>query len=63
MYTNIDGLSNKVELLTKKIGDNQPHIIMITETKMRPSDESAVYFKAREYTVYRKERSLRGEEG
>ena len=27
---------------------------------MRPSDESAVYFKAREYTVYRKERSLRG---
>ena len=61
--TNIDGLSNKKDLLSTLINNEQPHTIMITETKMCPSNVSSDYFKCneykKEYNVYRKERPSR----
>ena len=59
IYTNIDGISNKVDVFQLYINQEKPHIILLTETKLMSADLSLDYFKVPSYTVYRKDRNSR----
>ena len=60
MYTNIDGISNKIVDFSLRVDKFKPHIIFITETKLFSSDLTSDYFKIDKYTAYRKERNRLG---
>ena len=56
MYSNIDGISSKKDLFTLCVNREQPHVILITETKMSPDMQTGDYFKVSGYTCYRRDR-------
>ena len=56
IYTNIDSIKNKVSLFRSLIVDVKPHVILVTETKLCPSDDSNKYFGYSNYVLYRKDR-------
>ena len=47
-------------MFKKRIDEVQPHIILITETKLNPNDQVSEYFKIAKYNYIRKDRVARG---
>ena len=56
MYTNIDGISNKITEFSLRVKKVKPHIIFITETKLCASDLTSDFFQIDHYSAFRKER-------
>ena len=55
MYTNADGLSNKIDELNTRINETFPEIIAICETKL--NDDIGNEAMPKNYTIIRKDRS------
>ena len=45
LYTNIDSIRNKKFIFKRRIEEVQPHIILISESKLNPNDQVSEYFK------------------
>ena len=60
MYTNVDGISNKDVLFSRRVEVNKPHIIFVTETKLMPDVETFTAFQIQNYTPFRKDRVTDG---
>ena len=43
-YTNIDGISSKIDLFKLYIEKESPHVIFVTETKLRPTELTKDFF-------------------
>ena len=56
MYTNLDGINNKVDELQSVIGRENPDLICLTETKANDSILSSNVFDMSRFKVYRKDR-------
>ena len=56
LYTNCDGISNKVNEFELVLSEAEPHIIFLTETKLNKSILSQEVFPTDKYLIYRKDR-------
>ena len=56
IYTNCDGIGNKVNELELTISNTEPHLIFLTETKLSQDILSQEIFPADRYVVYRRDR-------
>ena len=52
MYTNIDGISNKITEFSLRVKKVKPHIIFITETKLCASDLTSDFFQIEHYSAF-----------
>ena len=55
-YTNIDGISSKIDLFKLYIEKESPHVIFVTETKLRPTELTKDFFNFKDYNEFRRDR-------
>ena len=56
MYTNLDGINNKVNEVKCIVENEKPDIVVLTETKANDSLPSNIIFDIVNFKVYRKDR-------
>ena len=56
LYTNLDGIKNKVDEFHDRVALGKPHIICITETKLKSGEPTSDVFRHKDYLAYRKDR-------
>ena len=56
LYTNCDSITNKLSEFDLLLSVSKPHLVLLTETKLRKSILSQEVFPLQNYVIYRKDR-------
>ena len=63
LYTNLDGIYNKISEFCLLVLEEDPDLIFLTETKLNPDILNHTVFDVNNYNIYRKDRLLQNAPG